>query len=328
MKKTTAQYLALVSVAALALTACGESAADKQAAHDKTAASEAKIQVASCDETLSFNKAPEKVLVMSETDISILHDLDVIDKVVAKAGAKRVEGISPSLEKAIANIPTIAAGELDTGGAKVSTEAILELKPDLVIGFDTGADRQALKDAGIPLYSPDAFCPNASAKKADWGLVNNEIDKLATIFDVKGKGEELKKSIQEKLKQQGSTQGDTSAVMLYITPGSDEFYAYGNTSMVQPILEANGLKNVYADNPERVFDSSMEEILAKNPDRIVLLSESSDSDAAMKTFLNFPGAKDLKAVQNNHVAHMPFILTDPPTTLSVEGASYLHNLIK
>lgn len=328
MKKTAAKCLALVSIMSLTLAACGESAADKQAAQDKTTTSKAKIHVASCDETLSFDKAPEKVLVMSETDISILHDLDVIDKVVAKAGTKRVEGINPGLEKAIANIPAIEAGELDTGGAKLSTEAVIALKPDLVIGFDTGANRQALKEAGIPLYSPDAFCPNAPEKKADWNLVDNEIDKLATIFDVKEKGEELKKSVHEKLKQQGSTQGDTSAVMLYITPGSDEFYAYGNTSMVQPIMEANGLKNVYADNSERVFDSSMEEILAKNPDRIILLSESADSDAAMKTFLNFPGAKDLKAVQNNHVAHMPFVLTDPPTTLSVEGASYLRNLIK
>ena len=43
----------------------------------------------------------------------------------------------------------------------------------------------------------------------------------------------------------------------------------------------------------------------------------------MEAFKSFNGADRLKAVTNNQVVVLPFSLTDPPTTLSVKGATQL-----
>ena len=93
--------------------------------------------------------------------------------------------------------------------------------------------------------------------------------------------------------------------------------------MVQPIFEANGLKNSYDDTTTRVFDGSMEDILKRNPDWIVLLSLEATKEQTLETFKAFNGADQLKAVANNQVVVVPFSLTDPPTTLSVKGATQL-----
>ena len=93
--------------------------------------------------------------------------------------------------------------------------------------------------------------------------------------------------------------------------------------MSQPILDANGLTNVYGDNTTRVFDGSMEDLLARNPDWIVLLSSGASDEETIQTFKSFSGADQLKAVVNDHLVVVPFVLTDPPNVLSVEGAATL-----
>ena len=93
--------------------------------------------------------------------------------------------------------------------------------------------------------------------------------------------------------------------------------------MVQPIFEANGLKNAYDDETTRVFDASMEDLLKRNPDWIVLLAADATDQEVLGTFTGFSGATDLKAVVAGHVVVLPFALTDPPSPLSVRGAAEL-----
>ncbi|WOT02527.1 ABC transporter substrate-binding protein [Corynebacterium pyruviciproducens] len=327
MKKLSKVGLAVVMSAALALSGCGESAVDKQqqtstTAAEATQAADGATKVDSCEETLTFEKAPENVLMLSEVDVSILYDLGVLDHVTHKAGVQRVKDIDSDMEKAIAEIPTVEAGEQASGGAQMSTEQILDINPDLVIAFDTGVDRNALRQAGIPVYAPDTFCTEKEQGPATWDNVKNEITKVANIFHVQEKGKELIKKVEGELPTPAA---DTSlnAVALYVTPGSTEMYTYGNTSMFDPILTANGLNNMYTDNSTRVFDASVEDLLGKNPDVIVFTSEDGDEQDARETFEALPSAKDLKAVQENKVYYVPFALTDPATTLSVKGATTL-----
>ena len=292
------------AVAALALTACGTSAAERasqsatasasgsQAADSSAGASQQgsfPAEVDSCGEKLNFGTGQEELQ--------------------AKYDA----------------IPAVASSNIDTGGVKVSTEVVLENKVDLVIGYDEGVDREALKKAGVQLYSPASFCPKYDVKHATWDLIDTEVNNLASIFGVKDQAasviEKRKKDV-EALDAKGKAAGNT-AIALYITPGQSNYYAYGTSSMVQPIFEANGLKNSYDDTTTRVFDGSMEDILKRNPDWIVLLSLEATKEQTLETFKAFNGADQLKAVANNQVVVVPFSLTDPPTTLSVKGATQL-----
>ena len=328
------KLLVPIAAMALALTACGTSAAERasQSASASATASPGTAQqggfpaeVDSCGEKLHFDSAPKKVLILNGTGLPNLDALGVVDKLSLRAGDKNFGTGQEELQAKYNAIQAVASSEIETGGVKVSTEVVLENKVDLVIGYEEGVDREALKKAGVQLYSPAAFCPNYSVKHATWDLIDTEVNNLASIFGVQDKAAsviEKRKANVDALDAKGKAAGATG-IALYITPGQSNFYAYGTSSMVQPIFEANGLKNSYEDTTTRVFDGSMEDILKRNPDWVVLLSLEATKEQTLEAFKGFNGADRLKAVTNNQVVVLPFSLTDPPTTLSVEGASQL-----
>lgn len=328
------KLLVPIAAMALALTACGTSAAERasQSASASATTSPGAVQqggfpteVDSCGEKLSFDAAPKKVLILNGTGLPNLDALGVVDKLSLRAGDKNFGTGQEELQARYNAIQAVASSEIETGGVKVSTEVVLENKVDLVIGYEEGVDREALKKAGVQLYSPAAFCPNYSVKHATWDLIDTEVNNLASIFGVQDKAAsviEKRKADVDALDAKGKAAGATG-IALYITPGQSNFYAYGTSSMVQPIFEANGLKNSYEDNTTRVFDGSMEDILKRNPDWIVLLSLEATKEQTLEAFKGFNGADRLKAVTNNQVVVLPFSLTDPPTTLSVKGATQL-----
>jgi zinc ABC transport system substrate-binding protein len=326
------RILALAGAAALLLTACGASAADRAAqsasASNSAAASEGgnyPLDIVSCGQTLHFDAPPSKVIVLGETGVSNLNALGLMDRISLRAGEAHFGSAAPELQAKYDAIESVSAGKTDTGGVKLSTETILNSHVDLVIGYDKGVDREQVAKAGVKLYSPEAYCPNYSVEKASWDLIDTEISNLAKIFGVPDKAQSVISEIHERTAKLSTDApaGRGSGAALYITAGATQFSAYGASSMSQPILEANGLTNVYGDNTTRVFEGSMEDLLARNPDWIVLLSSGASDEETIQTFKSFSGAEQLKAVANNHLVVIPFVLTDPPNVLSVEGAATL-----
>ena len=214
----------------------------------------------------------------------------------------------------------------------MSTETILDQHADLVIGYDTGVDRDALRKSGVKMYSTDVMCTDKKPPApATFSQVKDEVTKVGQIFNVPDKANQVNKDLDAKIsgiQKQATSGAKADAVALYITPGSTEFYTYGSSSMIEPMFATNGLQNMYHSNTTRVFDASMEDLLHKNPEWIVLLAGDGEMSKVEPTFLSFKGAKQLKAVKKGHVVTMSFALTDPPTPLTITGTEKLHDLIK
>ena len=107
--------------------------------------------------------------------------------------------------------------------------------------------------------------------------------------------------------------------ILWITPGDISFRTYGTKSMSHLQAETIGLRNVYGDQDKRVFDSSVEELLERDPDEIVLLHNAGTPQEVIDTFMQIKGVDSLKAVRNKEYTTLSFQLTDPPSPLSVKG---------
>jgi len=139
----------------------------------------------------------------------------------------------------------------------------------------------------------------------------------------------LNKALKEQatdLKKHANGKG-ASIASLWLSDDGSSMSAYGRSSMSQANFDVNGLKNVYQDNRTRVFNVSMEDLLNRNPDWILLLNTSSNADTIKTTFEHAKGASQLKAVQNGHVITMPYSLTDPASPLSIQGAQEVAKLI-
>lgn len=324
--------LLLATVALLALTGCGTSAADRAAANPAPTGGGAgfPVEVSSCGHTLRFDKAPERILLVTENNASILDALGVLDRVVMRAGAEKV-GQGDELRAKLDVIPQLQSAQGESGHDNVATESVLSVRPDLVVASDSSVQREALAAAGVPLYTPHSYCPEGTATQkahADFGLVEDEVNRMAAIFGAQDRAATVNADIRARVQAlpAPSTTSETAAA-LFVTPGSTTFYAYGTGSMVQPIFEANGLANAYADQTTRVFDASMEDLLRRNPDWIVVLAQDISDEEARNIVLGFHGARELRAVTNDQLVVLPFALTDPPSVLSVDGAIELSKLI-
>ena len=319
------------------LTGCGSHGEDSSGAGSPSATASASafsspVKVKSCDETLTFDAPPKRVILMGDTDASILVKLGVMDSIIGRAGDVMADGYDADTLKKITDVPTITSSELDTGGAKLATETILDQRADLVIGYDEGLDRAALRKAGVKVYAPDTFCPHGTGTDhASFDLVTKEVSTISDIFGVPDKARTLNDELTGQVKDltsQASKDSQHSAAALWVEPGNSGFYTYGTSSMVQPILEANGLRNVYDGERKRVFDTTMEDVLKRNPEWIVLLAQEGDIAKTKPAFLKYKGASQLQAVRKNQVVVIPFSLTDPPTPQSIKGAVELNKLLK
>ena len=257
--------------------------------------------------------------------------LDLLDKVTMRTGKIDTTGYDVNTATKLMSLPEMKSGTTTLGGgASVATESILDAHIDLVIGYDRGVDRKALAKAGVKLYSPDAYCDDQTpVNHADFGLVTKEVTKVGAIFGVPERAATLNKALKKQtadLPKHAAGKG-VSAAALWLSDDGSSMYAYGRSSMSQAAFDVNGLKNAYADNRTRVFDISMEDLLKRNPDWILLLSGSSNADTIKTTFEHAKGASQLTAVKKGHVITMPYSLTDPASPLSIEGAKELAKLI-
>ncbi|ERS23592.1 MULTISPECIES: ABC transporter substrate-binding protein [unclassified Propionibacterium] len=330
-RTTRAAAVALAGLCALSMSACAGSSTDKSSP-SASASSTPPRTVLSCTEKLSFTDPPKRVIMMGDTDASTMNALGVLDHVVARAGHIKEGAYDAKTLAKLKAIPTITSQQLDTGGVKVSTETILDQHADLVIGYDTGVDRDALRKSGVKMYSTDAMCPDKKPPApASFSQVKDEVTKVGQIFNIPDKANTINKDLDTKIsniEKHTASGAKTDAVALYITPGSTEFYTYGSSSMIEPMFAANGLRNMYHSNTTRVFDAAMEDLLHKDPEWIVLLAGDGAMSKVEPTFLSFKGANELKAVKKGHVVTMSFALTDPPTPLTISGTEKLHDLIK
>jgi iron complex transport system substrate-binding protein len=110
-----------------------------------------------------------------------------------------------------------------------------------------------------------------------------------------------------------------TAAVLYPTVGGGVTYAYGAASMAHPQLEAAGFTNAFADTGERVFEVTLEELLGRNPDILILLYGDGDPKAVERAVTGLPGAEKLEAVRTGNVMPQLFNFTEPPTPLSIDG---------
>ncbi|AXE37242.1 ABC transporter substrate-binding protein [Acidipropionibacterium virtanenii] len=326
-----ARGLALLTAGVLLLSGCaGSSVASDPSPSSSGSGSGFPATVMSCSEKLTFTEAPRKVMILNDTDASVLSMLDVLDKVTARAGNLDLEGYDINTATKLRALPQLKSVTGATGGATVSTETILDAHVDLVVGYDGGVDRAALRKAGVKLYSPDAYCDDeAPTDHASYDLVTKEVTKVGTMFGIQARARTLNAALDKQaadVKTRAAGKGATAAAFWVATDGG-QVSAYGRSSMAQAAFDANGLENVYQSTEKRVFDVNMEDILKRDPEWIVLLSSGGNSSTITSTFEKFKGASQLKAVKSGHVVTMPYSYSDPATPLSVQGSEELAKLI-
>ncbi|WP_432564156.1 ABC transporter substrate-binding protein [Kineococcus sp. SYSU DK003] len=309
------QLLPAVLASAVLLTACGGST---QSAPGPSGDGGYPLTVENCGAQVTFDAEPERVVLLKSASVPFLHDLGVLDRVVARAGLYPQAYYDQQTQAEIDAIPLLT-DETDTSGhLQISREVVLAQRPDLVIGEVDNLDRATLEAAGVPLLEEPALCDTGVAD-VSFDDVYAQMEFYGTVFDRREQATAAAADLRERVGELSVAGSGRTAAVLYPTVGGGVTYAYGTASMANPQLQAAGFTNVFADVDERVFEVTREELIARDPDVLVLLHGDGDPQAVTQAVTGLPGADRIAAVRDGNVLPLLFNFTEPPTPLAVDG---------
>lgn len=323
MKRSARRTFAATLAAATALTISACASEDQPA---PVAEGAFPVTVVSCSTEVTFDKAPERIIVFRNEVIPVLSSLGVLDRVVGLVGQFHGDYFDADTQVQMAELPVLSDEISQVGGGEVSVEDIIAADPDLVIGIphlDDGGtfNGEALAAEGIQVLDNEESCEGSQATST-----LDDIDTLFTLYgDVFDRSEEAEAALEEIDQQIAAVtaqipDGETrTAAMLYPTIGGGTIYAYGAGSMNNTLLELAGFTNVFADTPDRTFEVSTEQLVARDPDVLILLHSGASDEDVESAITMLPGAEDLAAVKNGDTMPLLFGFTSPASPITIDG---------
>lgn len=290
MKISLFKYLSIGAVA-LTLGACQSDTSETETA----AEAEEQINYTvtdDLDKELAFEKVPATVVSLIPSNTEILYEIGAGDKVV---GATDYD-----------NYPAEAAEvERVSDSVAFNAERIIELDPDVVIGYSTGAPTgyEDLEAAGIQVF----VIESATSFEDVYG----DIEQISTVMGLEDKGDALIASIQEQIEgvqEKVEAAEETKQLYFEISP-SPEIYTTGQNTFQQEILNHANVENLFGDL-EGWPQISEEEVIKRNPK--IIATTVSYVENPIDEIKAREGWKDIEAIQNDQVFFLDSDITSRP----------------
>ncbi|MCQ1580747.1 ABC transporter substrate-binding protein [Streptomyces parvus] len=256
---------ALIALAAVGATGCGGGDADaRQKGEKKTIAFE------SCSRTVELDRIPKRVAITTDAIADTLFELGVGDRIVAKTRGESAP--APELKERLAALPSL-------GTRNPSVEALVGAKPDLLItdqvekvsGKLGSPSIAELEKLGIATYVVGGGCAaDLSEDTSGLEALDGDIRQLGTIFGVEARARKLADKLNGSLddvRRRTAQEPRTKvaklsqvAGQLYVTSGG----------LSDDVIERAGGTNVFADLPGQFAPVSPEQIVARDPQSIIV----------------------------------------------------------
>ncbi|MDX3319684.1 ABC transporter substrate-binding protein [Streptomyces sp. ME03-5684b] len=337
MKRSAAA--ALAAALCLLTAACGSSSDAANGTNGKAAGQTTgyPVTLENCGRKLTFEKAPERVVVMngaSVAEVSTLLALGLEDRIVAnQQGYGRSE--VPGRADAIKKLPT--GGVTLNGAGDIPREAMLGLRPDLALsvtsyGFEQKngfATREQLQQVGANSYISPQGCDDDPSKMtvADSYQLLRDMGK---IFHVGDRAEKLIAESEKKITAvtgKAGTDKPPKVMVLFASPtGKTDFSLVFAKGIVNDILAGAGGVNAFEDTAETLFANVSKEKAATTDVDALVVIDASGTDAAayakklLKEFPQWPAART-----NTYVTLSDSMYLGPSNDLAVKKiAEVLH----
>lgn len=305
------------------------------------AATQYPLTVTNCGQSITFEKAPAKIVSIGQGMTEILFSLGLADKIAGTAVwvgpvLKEYEGVNAQIPRLADNDP--------------SFESVVGKEPDLVAAefeWHVGTQgsvgkREQFGSLGINTYVSPADC--VAKINADGGdgvrkelftmdLIYQQISELSDIFDIKERGEKLIADLRAREAAAVASIGNASSANLPVVfwfsskEVKGDAYIAGKNSAPAYILKTLGAKNVVSTEEEWPL-VGWETIAESNPAVVVIATMdrrryAADDPAVKIDFLeNDPVTSHMDAVKNKH-----FVMMDAqsmnPTIRTIDGIEIL-----
>lgn len=315
----------VLACATLVLSGCGNS----QESTASIAGTGEAITVENCGNTWTFPHAPERVAVLKNTVPLTLSNLGVLDRVTTRAGQFPADYYPASVNQQLEKIPSLT-DRLDAGGhLQVSREAMMQADADLVIGITDTVNPHTMQSLGKAVIEEPSLC-GSPTQHPSWDAVFEHVNLYGKLFNVADRADSYNAQLRQRITQlESDAAGEgRSVAVVFPSVGGGPLYAYGSESMATQVASSAGLRSVFSDTKKRVFEVSAEEMIASDPDVIVVLHSRGDGRAEVEELESMNGVGTMRAVRNNQVHPVLLNKFDPPTPLAVDGLGELNDFLK
>jgi iron complex transport system substrate-binding protein len=144
--------------------------------------------------------------------------------------------------------------------------------------------------------------------------VFGEIRDVGRIFGVEDRAEALIAELQAELDaiSEALPETDEPLKVFWYDSGVDEVYAGACCGAPSMIMDLLGVENIFEDAAGSWATVSWEEVVARDPDLIVLVNASWDTaESKIETLTSNPAYADIAAVQNENWVVIDFSYTSP-----------------
>jgi iron complex transport system substrate-binding protein len=293
----------VTAVAVLALAAC--SAQSTPEAATTASASATPVTLDNCGTEVAVTTPPTRVVTIKSTATEMLLALGLQDVMIGTAFA---DGPVPDGDAAAYEAIPIVSDKVP------GQEALLGLAPDFVyagwesnFSADGAGDRAALHDLGIATYVSPAACKEDGyvPDPLTFEQVADEIREVATIFGVPERADEI--VAEQEAALEAVTQPAEETTALWYSSGSDVPYVGAGIGAPQMIMDAVGLTNIFADVHDSWTSAGWEQVVAADPDVIVLVDAAwNTAEKKIGLLETNPATSQLTAVREKRYLVVPF----------------------
>ncbi|MCL3860283.1 putative F420-0 ABC transporter substrate-binding protein [Actinotalea sp. K2] len=267
------------------------------------------VTVDNCGTEVTVAAPPQRVVAIKSSAIEMLLALGLGDRVV---GTGFPDGPAPEdLAVAAAALPVLS-------DQVPSAEVVLETEPDLVYaGWESSfsaegaGERAALADLGVATYVSPSACkePAYQPDRLTFEEVFAEVTEVARLLGVPEAAEELVATQQEVL--DGVEPDDRGLTALWYSSGTDVPYVGAGIGAPQMLMDAAGLTNVAAEVQDTWTSFGWEQVVADDPDVIVLVDSAWNTAEHKRELLaSNPATANLDAVRHERYVVLPFASTE------------------
>lgn len=244
---------------------------------------------------------------------------------------KRIVSVSPAVTEIICALggeeylvgrtdyctyPTTVSQIESIGGiTNFNLEKVISLQPDIVISGSMVSERNTnqLQEMGIPIVC-------VVEQKNFEGLYEN-IKKIGILINKEASADSLINALSQSLKNTiGELDTNVHKTAYYaVGYGKGGNFTAGGNTFINDILSISGLSNIASDLEG--WEYSLELLMQKNPDYIIIRREDSASFCNMKPYT------DLDAVKNGHVIGIESGTIDLQVPRNIDAIKYINQKI-
>ncbi|WKN48961.1 ABC transporter substrate-binding protein [Nocardioides sp. Arc9.136] len=280
------------------------------------------VTVTSCGHEVTVTEPPSEVVTLNQGATEVVLALGLADQLAGTAYLD--DAVPPRWRAAYDAVPVLSA-EYPTN------EQLLAAGPDFVYASYASAFEPAvagtqedLAAAGVGSYLSPFGCPEAGDRPgASFEAVWGEVEDVATALGHPEAADRLRAEQEDRLADLEEEAAGSGLDVVWWDGGTRSPNVGAGEGGPQLVLDAVGADNVFGDLDGSWAEGSWEDVLAADPDVIVLVDAAWDPAADKRAYLESdPVLSRLTAVRERHYAVVPFSESTAGVRL-VDGAASL-----